>query len=102
MFNNFFFFQKSLCLWDNVEKYGIASQATYVNIIRRMRSACWTTKVQMLRICVLIAFHDNYGHANAPSYYVYTYIACLVFMYLTPDSMAFLENLIVAQLARKV
>ena len=27
-----------------MEKYGTAIQATYVNIIRRMRFACWTTK----------------------------------------------------------
>ena len=31
-------------LWDNVEKYGRARHATYDNIIRRMRFACWITK----------------------------------------------------------
>jgi hypothetical protein len=44
MFSNFFFFQKSCRLWDNVEKYGRARQATDGNIIRRMRFACWVTK----------------------------------------------------------
>jgi hypothetical protein len=34
------FFQKSCRLWDNVEKYGRARQATDDNIIRRMRFAC--------------------------------------------------------------
>jgi hypothetical protein len=38
------FFRKSCRLWDNVEKYGTAGQATDDNIIRRMRFACWITK----------------------------------------------------------
>jgi hypothetical protein len=25
-----------------------------------------------------MAFHGNNGYANAPQYYVYTYIACLI------------------------
>jgi hypothetical protein len=37
------FSQKSCRLWDNVEKYGTARQATDDNIIRRMRFACWMT-----------------------------------------------------------
>jgi hypothetical protein len=50
MFNNFF--RKSCHLWDNVEKYGRARQATEDNIIRRMRFACWITKAtNTLRIC---------------------------------------------------
>jgi hypothetical protein len=38
------FFRKSRRLWDNVEKYGRAGQATGGNIIWRMRFACWITK----------------------------------------------------------
>jgi hypothetical protein len=38
------FSRKSHRLWDNVEKYGTARQATDGNIIRRMRFACCTTK----------------------------------------------------------
>ena len=38
------FFRKSCRLWDNVEKYGTARQATDDNIIRRMRFAYWITK----------------------------------------------------------
>jgi hypothetical protein len=38
------FFRKSCRLWDNVEKFGRARQATDDNIIRRMRFACWITK----------------------------------------------------------
>jgi hypothetical protein len=36
--------QKSYCLWDNVEKYARARQATGDNIIWRMCFACWVTK----------------------------------------------------------
>jgi hypothetical protein len=39
-----FFFRKSWLLWDNVEKYGTARQATDDNIIWRMRFACCITK----------------------------------------------------------
>ena len=34
-------FQKSCHLWDNVEKYGTAKQATDDNIIQNMHFACW-------------------------------------------------------------
>jgi len=40
---NYFFFWKSCRLWDNVEKYGTATQATD-DIIWRMRFASWITK----------------------------------------------------------
>jgi hypothetical protein len=36
--------RKECCLWDNVEKYCRAGQATDGNIIRRMRIACWIPK----------------------------------------------------------
>ena len=39
------FFRKSYPLWDNVEKYCRAGQTTDDNIIRRLRFACWVTKV---------------------------------------------------------
>jgi hypothetical protein len=42
-FKKFFFFQISCCLWDNVEKYGAAREATDINIIRRTRNAWWIT-----------------------------------------------------------
>jgi hypothetical protein len=38
------FFLKSCRLWDNVEKYGRAGQATDDNRIRRMRIARWIPK----------------------------------------------------------
>jgi hypothetical protein len=43
IFNNFFP-RKSCRLWDDVEKYDRAVQATDGNIIRRIRFACWITK----------------------------------------------------------
>jgi hypothetical protein len=39
-----FFFRKSWRLWDNVQKYGRARQATNGNIIQHMRVACCITK----------------------------------------------------------
>jgi hypothetical protein len=46
------FFRKSCRLWDNMEKYGRARQATDDNITRRMRIACWITKAaDTLWIC---------------------------------------------------
>jgi len=38
------FFEKSCRLWDNVEKYCRAEQATDDNTIRRMCIACWISK----------------------------------------------------------
>ena len=37
--------QKSCYIWDNMEKYERARQATVVNIIRHMRIACWITRL---------------------------------------------------------
>jgi hypothetical protein len=52
-------FCRKLCrLWDNVEKYSTARQATDDNITRRMRFACWITKVTDIhsKYVILIAF----------------------------------------------
>jgi len=54
--------------------------------IRRIRIACWIrksthththTQTHTLSENVLL-FHGNSGYANAPHYYVYTYLICLV------------------------
>ena len=37
-------FRKSCRLWGNVEKYNVARQAAYDDIIRSMRFACWINK----------------------------------------------------------
>jgi hypothetical protein len=72
VFSNFFFFQKSCRLWDNVEKYCTARQVTDDKIIRRMRFACLITKAtDTLRICNTYSlFHGSSGYTNAHQYYV--------------------------------
>jgi hypothetical protein len=57
-FSPVFFFQKSSRLWDNVEKYRTAGQATDDNMVRRMRFAWWVTKVTNThsQYVILIAF----------------------------------------------
>jgi hypothetical protein len=49
---------KLCCLWDNVEKYGTARQATDDNIIWHMCIACWITKATNThsKYVILIAF----------------------------------------------
>jgi hypothetical protein len=74
------FFRKSCRLWDNVEKYGRARQATGDNIIRRMRFACWITKATDTHseYVILIAFPRQQWLRERASILRYTYIACLV------------------------
>jgi hypothetical protein len=52
------FSRKSCRLWDNVEKYGRAGQATDDNIIRHMGFACRITKATdtLSEYVILIAF----------------------------------------------
>ena len=47
MLRNSFFFRKSCHLWDNVKKYGTATQARGNNKIRRMRVSSWVNKARM-------------------------------------------------------
>jgi len=62
-----------------MEKYGKATQATDVNIIRRTRNAFWITKATDLHSeYVILFFHGNNIYANAPECNVYTYTACPV------------------------
>jgi hypothetical protein len=64
-------FRKLCRLWDNVEKYGTARQATDDNIIRPMRFACWITEAtNTLRIRNRLLFYGNNCYANAPQCYV--------------------------------
>jgi hypothetical protein len=54
------FFLKSCRLWDNMERYGTARQATDDNITRLMRFACWVTKdtdTHAEYLIIIIAFH---------------------------------------------
>ena len=64
------------------EKYGRTGQAMYDNIIRRMRLVCWIIKsADTHSEYVIRIFHGTSGYANAPHCYVYTYIACLVYVF---------------------
>jgi len=78
MFNNIS--RKLFYLWDNTEKYGRARQTKDGN----MRLACCITKAtaHTQNICLFL-FHGN-GYANAPQYYVYIHIACLVLILFYP------------------
>jgi hypothetical protein len=61
------FSHKSCRLPDNVEKYSRARQATNNNILRRVRSPCWVTKViDAHSDYVILLFDGNNGYANAP------------------------------------
>jgi hypothetical protein len=53
-------------LWDNVNKYVRAKQATNDNIIRPMRVAYRVTKTHTHSEYVILLFHGNNGYANAP------------------------------------
>ena len=54
------------------KKCGSTGQATDDNIRRRMRFACWITKVTVtcLECVILTALHGNNGYANATRCYV--------------------------------
>jgi hypothetical protein len=71
---------KSCRLWDNVEKYGTARQATHDNIIRRMRFACWITKATdtHTEYVILPALPLQQWLRERASVLRYTYIACLM------------------------
>jgi hypothetical protein len=79
IFKNFFP-RKSCRVWDNVEKYCRAGQATDDNIIRNMRIACRITKAADTHseyTEYLLLFHWNNGYAKEPQRSVYAYIACI-------------------------
>jgi len=73
------FFGNSYRLWDNVEKYCGAEQATVGNTIRRMCFARWITKTADTHseFVMLIAFLPQNWLNERASMLRYTYIACL-------------------------
>jgi len=75
------FFRKSCRLWDSVEKYTTARQATDDNIIRRMFVACWITKATNTRweYVIHIAFPRQHLLSERASVLRYTYFASLVY-----------------------
>jgi len=67
-FSNFFFFCKSCHVWDNVEKYGSAREATGDSVCTL--HAGWL-RLQNLTICkLLLLFHSNNGYAKVSQWYV--------------------------------
>ena len=75
------FFRKSLNYdKNNVEKDGKARQATYSNIIRRKRSACWMTQAadKHSECVILTAFPWLQWFCERSSVLCYTYMVCLV------------------------
>jgi hypothetical protein len=65
-----------------VEKYSTTTQATDANIIRRMRFACWITKVTDTHgeYFINIAFPLQQWLLERASVLPYTYIACHVIL----------------------
>jgi len=88
-FNNFL--QKVGLLWDNVEKYIIAGQATDDNIICLMRIACWILKDTDTYIMqYLMRFNCNNGCTKAPQFYVIVnFLPCCIQSFVS--RMAFIE-----------
>ena len=81
-------FRKSYLIGDKVEYYCRVGQATDGLIIRRMRFACWITKVTNThsKYVILTAFHDNNSYVNAlRCYVIYTLRVSFDFHYALPE-----------------
>ena len=69
LFSVTFFLGKSCRLWDNVENYGRARQATDDNKTRCIHCACWINKGtdrETQNLWHLLLYDGNSGFANAP------------------------------------
>ena len=73
-------FRKSCSLWDNVEQYGRARQATDYIVVRCMPFSCWISKATgMHSECVItLAFPLQQWLRERTAILRYTYLACLV------------------------
>jgi len=69
-YDQWIFLEKSCCLSDTIEINGTAGRATYDNIIRRIRFACWITKATDTHweLQCLLLFHGKNGYGNVPQY----------------------------------
>jgi hypothetical protein len=76
--------RKSCCIWDNVEKYVTARQATDASIIQRMLFACWITKATNTHseYVIFIAFplQQWLGERTWVLRYTYFVLPCLCFV----------------------
>jgi len=71
-------FRKSCRLWDNVEKYGRAGQATDDNT-RRTRIACWFNAADThSEHLIVVAFQRQQWFRESRSMLYYTFISSLV------------------------
>ena len=83
------FFFLILPLWDNLEKYCTAGEATDDNIWR-MRIACWIPKAtDTLRICNNSFFHCSNVCANMPQCYT---ISTLPVLFLPKQNLVYLST----------
>jgi hypothetical protein len=80
LYSKAFSFRKSCRLWDNVEKYVGAGQATDDNIVRRMQFVCWITKATDThsKYVIFIAFSRKQWLRERASLLTLTYVAFLV------------------------
>ena len=73
-------FSENRSIWDNVEQF---CRATDVNIIQRMRIACWIPKATNTRTQVVyysLLFHGNDGCTNAPHCYAIRILPLLLIL----------------------
>jgi hypothetical protein len=73
--------RKSYRLWDNVEKFGAARQATDGNIIQRMRIVCGlhkATNTHSEYVIIIIAFPIQKLLQELTPILLSAYITCLV------------------------
>jgi hypothetical protein len=78
LISNNYFFQKLCRLWDNAKKYGRARHATYDNIIRRMRFACWITKATDSHSeCVTLIVFPRQQWLRERAWILRLYVHCL-------------------------
>jgi hypothetical protein len=89
-------------LWDNVEKYGRAGQATDDNIIRSMRCACWINKATDTHseYVILIALsQQQWLHEGASILSLYLHcLTCLVlFCHVVGQCCCFVTKLLLQE-----
>jgi hypothetical protein len=85
-------FRNSCRLWDNVEKYDTASDATDDNMIRCMRFACWITKATDTRseYVILNCFSTATVVTRTPLYVTFIHTLCVLFNPLKTKRICFI------------
>jgi hypothetical protein len=98
--NEFFFLQKWCRLWDNVEKYCRAGQATDGNMVHaHCMLDTWGYKYTPSECVMLIAFPLQQRLHERPSMLRYTYVDCLCYEIrpLTADSISWTQGAVKLQ-----